>query len=1095
MSISRRYNSARPRSRRTSYARRSNAVAEVLEQRLLLTAVVSGQGINGDIPTAIQENTYTFTATAGGTIEASVGESGSALAPVMNLFSPGGILLQSVTASSAGQIITLSQSAATSGTYSIVIEAGIGTGAYEFSEASVPGTQTKDTLDNAGGPVTSGQGVSGELDGQLDAYSFTATAGGTIEASAGEGGSTVAMAMDLFSPTGTLLDSDSAASAGQIITLSQAAATTGTYYIVLRSANGDSGAYEFSEASLPGTQTKDTLDSAGGPVASGQGVSGELDGQLDAYSLTATAGGTIEASAGEGGSTVAVALDLFSPTGVLLKSAAASTAGQIVTFSQAAATTGTYYIVINSANGLSGAYEFSEASAPGTLTKDTLDNAGGPVTSGEGVSGELDGQLDSYSFTATAGGTIDVSAGEGGSTVAVALDLFSPAGALLKSVAASTAGQIVTLSQAAATTGTYYVVVSSANGLSGAYEFSEASVPGTQTKDTLDSAGGPVTSGQETSGELDGQLDSYSFAAAAGGPIDASAGEAGSTVAVAMDLFSPAGVLLKSVAASTAGQTVTLSQDASTSGNYYIVITSANGDSGAYKFLVTTTAPAASIVVTPPAAQTAAQGVSKLFTLGSFTETGATAPYSVSVNWGDGSPDLVFAMAAPGTITPQIHTYAGPGPETVSVTITDADSNVSNVATFGVTVAPAPSIVVTPPASQTATDGVSQSFALGSFSETGATGPYSVSVNWGDGSADTIFSMATPGTITPQNHTYAATGPETVAVTITDADGNVSNPGRFAVSVAAPIVISIVATPPPAQTAAVGVAQLFALGSFTESGATGPYSVKVSWGDGSPDMVFAMATPGTITVQNHTYAGAGPKTVGVTVTDADGHVSNTATFGVTVAPVPTVTVTPPPSSQTATAGVVQSFALGTFSETGATGPFSVSVNWGDGTADTVFSMALPGSITAQSHTYAAAGPQTIGVTITDADGHVSNTGTFGVSVSPPAVIAIFATPPSPQTATVGVSQSFALGSFTESGATGPYSVSVDWGDGTPNTVFAIAAPGTITAQNHTYAGTGPETVGVTVTDADGHVSNDSTFAVTVAAGGSIVATPPIRSSQ
>jgi hypothetical protein len=495
-------------------------------------------------------------------------------------------------------------------------------------------------------------------------------------------------------------------------------------------------------------------------------------------------------------------------------------------------------------------------------------------------------------------------------------------------------------------------------------------------------------------------------------------------------------------------------------------------------------APTVSIVVTAPSAQTATAGVSQSFNLGSFTESGATGPYSVSVDWGDSTADTTFSLTSAGTITAQNHTYASAGPDTVSVTITDADDNMSNTGTFGVMVAPAAtaSIVVTPPSAQGTTAGVSTSFALGSFTESGATAPFSVSVNWGDGTADTVFSMANAGSIFNQSHTYASAGPDTVSVTITDADDNMSNTATFGVTVAPAAVTSIVVTPPSAQTATAGVSQSFNLGSFTESNATAPYSVDVDWGDGSADTVFSMTSPGTITAQNHTYASAGPDTVSITITDADDNMSNTGTFGVTVAPAAvTLIVVTPPSAQTATAGVSTSFALGSFTESGATAPFSVSVDWGDGTADTTFSLTSAGTITAQNHTYASAGPDTVSVTITDADENMSNTATFGVSVAPAAVTSIVVTPPASQTATAGVSTSFALGSFTESGATAPFSVSVNWGDGTANTVFSMATAGTITAQNHTYASAGPDTVSVTITDADDNMSNTASFGVTVAA--------------
>ena len=46
---------------------------EPLESRLLLTAVASGQAVAASISSSSQQDTYTFSAKAGGTIEASVG--------------------------------------------------------------------------------------------------------------------------------------------------------------------------------------------------------------------------------------------------------------------------------------------------------------------------------------------------------------------------------------------------------------------------------------------------------------------------------------------------------------------------------------------------------------------------------------------------------------------------------------------------------------------------------------------------------------------------------------------------------------------------------------------------------------------------------------------------------------------------------------------------------------------------------------------------------------------------------------------------------------------------------------------------------------
>src|SRR5207249_9673019 len=84
---------------------------------------------------------------------------------------------------------------------------------------------------------------------------------------------------------------------------------------------------------------------------------------------------------------------------------------------------------------------------------------------------------------------------------------------------------------------------------------------------------------------------------------------------------------------------------------------------------------------------------------------------------------------------------------------------------------------VTAPANQSANEGASTSFGLGSFSDVGVNdNPWAVDVDWGDGSLHTTFSLATQGAITAASHAYAdnstppATG-YTVTVKVTDKDG------------------------------------------------------------------------------------------------------------------------------------------------------------------------------------------------------------------------------------------------------------------------------------------------------------------------------------
>jgi hypothetical protein len=71
------------------------------------------------------------------------------------------------------------------------------------------------------------------------------------------------------------------------------------------------------------------------------------------------------------------------------------------------------------------------------------------------------------------------------------------------------------------------------------------------------------------------------------------------------------------------------------------------------------------------------------------------------------------------------------------------------------------------------------------------------------------------------------------------------------------------------------------------------------------------------------------------------------------------------ASQNGTAGTIATFGLGTFSDPIANdGPWKVDVNWGDGTSDTIYTVASLGALGTQPHAYSDAGTYTITVTVT-----------------------------------------------------------------------------------------------------------------------------------
>jgi hypothetical protein len=97
-----------------------------------------------------------------------------------------------------------------------------------------------------------------------------------------------------------------------------------------------------------------------------------------------------------------------------------------------------------------------------------------------------------------------------------------------------------------------------------------------------------------------------------------------------------------------------------------------------------------------------------------------------------------------------------------------------------------PILHVTPPADQAALEAAPQSFSLGSFSDDPAESPWTVDVNWGDGSPDTILNETATGQIDPTGansaHVYNEDGNYTVTVEVTNSAG-LCTTGTFTVAV------------------------------------------------------------------------------------------------------------------------------------------------------------------------------------------------------------------------------------------------------------------------------------------------------------------------
>ncbi len=107
-----------------------------------------------------------------------------------------------------------------------------------------------------------------------------------------------------------------------------------------------------------------------------------------------------------------------------------------------------------------------------------------------------------------------------------------------------------------------------------------------------------------------------------------------------------------------------------------------------------------------------------------------------------------------------------------------------------------------------------------------------------------------------------------------------------AVELQAAHVVTI--TPPPSmQQAVAGVTTPVQLGLFTDPGGIGPFSVHVSWQDGSPDSLFSLRATGSIQT-SHAFIYTGTLTGTVYIYDSSGDLSNFSKFSVSSSAAPAI---------------------------------------------------------------------------------------------------------------------------------------------------------------------------------------------------------------
>jgi PKD repeat protein len=311
-------------------------------------------------------------------------------------------------------------------------------------------------------------------------------------------------------------------------------------------------------------------------------------------------------------------------------------------------------------------------------------------------------------------------------------------------------------------------------------------------------------------------------------------------------------------------------------------------------------------------------------------------------------------------------------------------------------------------------------------------------INWGDNTTTQVT-----GNSATASHSYQTNGVYTISATAVEADGT-SFSGTNTVQVT--VTSKPLAVPGGSYVIAEG--GTLALDGSRSHDPGSAAALTYAWTIDGQSFTPANPSQPTLTwsalvnlLGSSAAAGPSTHTVGLTVSDGNGSGSATASLTINDTP-PTVAVSGNPSVNE---GSVYTLALSATGGGLGVDPIQGwTINWGDGTSDTV-----AGTATSATHTYAQ-GPNgyAISATATDKDGtYNANTVVVAVQDVPPALTITGPAAPVNEGSTFSITL----------GASGdphpdPLTWTINWGDGTPLVLVAGSPdPATSTSASHAYS--------------------------------------------
>ena len=502
--------------------------------------ITSGQTRSGAIDAAGEEDTWTFSATAGDRVIVQVGETGNYnLIPDVSVRRPDG---RTVVADGTGSSVLLEFEAPGTEVYTIRVTDSTRTrsGNYSLTLINLTRGPLTSSGDRDGGEIQSGQTIAASLSvSDLDVYQFTAEVGDRVILQIAETGNYQATPdVEVRAPDLTTIVADDTASS---VILEFDIDETGTYTILQRHDRMDhswdsTGNYNLTLVNLTRGPLTSSQDGDGGEIQSGRTIAASLGvSDLDVYQFTAQAGDRVILQIAETGNYQATP-DVEVRTPNLRRVLASKTASSVI-LELDIDDTGTYTVLqrhdrTDSPWDSSGNYNLTFVNLTRGPFTYSGDRDGGDIQSGQTISAGIGvSDLDVCQFSAQAGDRVILQVAETGN-YQLTPDVEVRAPDLKTVVADDTAGSVI-LEFDIDETGTYTVLqrhdrTDSPWDSSGNYNLTFVNLTRGPFTYSGDRDGGDIQSGQTISAGIGvSDLDVYQFSAQAGDRVILQVAETG----------------------------------------------------------------------------------------------------------------------------------------------------------------------------------------------------------------------------------------------------------------------------------------------------------------------------------------------------------------------------------------------------------------------------------------------------------------------------------------------------------------------------------------------------------------------------------------